>query len=164
MSQESIPIVPTQHKRTLGEQVRRIADQLKQETDIQIKATSHILGAAAQITENHDQLIREVVDMVEEDLDDQPYVYSTKTYTVDTLKQRFRTLGEAKSHFELKASSWAALVKKLNDPSVQNLVLTDPFRTSVTKRLSVIESEIGIMHTKVNQILFLLKQLPLDEE
>jgi hypothetical protein len=40
MSQEAVPIVRTQHKGKLGEQVRRIADQLKQETDLQIKATS----------------------------------------------------------------------------------------------------------------------------
>jgi len=69
MSQELTPALEPKRKGTLGEQVRKIADQLQQDTELQIKATSRILGAAAQISENHDQLIREVVDMVEEDLD-----------------------------------------------------------------------------------------------
>lgn len=94
MSQESVPIILTQRSETLGEQVRRIADQLKEESDLQIKVTSRILGAAAQIAENHDRLICEVVDTVEEDLDKKTYVYPTNAYTVETLKQQFRTLGK----------------------------------------------------------------------
>ena len=164
MSQEAVPIVRTQHKGKLGEQVRRIADQLKQETDLQIKATSRILGAAAQIAENHDRLIHEVVDMVEEDLAQQTKVQQTTNYTVDILKQQFRTLGEAKAHFGLKANSWVALVIKLNNPSVQNLMPAEHSRTSVPERLDTIESEISIIRAKISQILSLLRQLNLDKE
>jgi hypothetical protein len=164
MSQEPAPVVRTKSKGTLGEQVRRIADQFQQETDLQIKATSRILGAAAQISENHDRLIRKVVDMVEEDLDNETRIYQTKTFTIGILKQQFRTLSEAKSHFGLKASSWATLANKLNNPSVQNPISTDCSKTSVTKRLNAIEDEIRIMRTEISQILFLLKQLILDKK
>jgi hypothetical protein len=148
----------------LGETVRQIADQLKQESSLQIKATSHILGAAAQIAENHDRLISEVVDMIEEDLDNQAPVNQTHTFTVDILKQQFRTLSEAKCHFGLKANSWATLANKLNNPSVRNPISTDCSKTSVTKRFDAIENEIRIMRAEVSQILFLLKRLILDKE
>jgi hypothetical protein len=164
MSQELVSTVDTKRKGTLGEQVRKIADQLQQDTELQIKATSRILGAAAQISENHDRLIGEVVDMVEEDLDNQTRVYQTNTFTADILKQQFRTLGEAKSHFGLKANSWATLANKLSNPSVQNPVSTDRAKTSVSKRLDAIEGEIRNMRTEISQILFLLKQLIPDEE
>lgn len=164
MSQEALPIVRKQRKGTLGEQVRRIADQLKQETDLQIKATSRILGAAAQITENHDRLIHEVVDMVEEDLAQQTKVQQTNNYTVDILKQQFRTLREAKAHFGLKASSWVTLVIKLNNPSVQSMLPAEHSRTSVLERLNTIESEISIIRAKISQILSLLGKLNLDKE
>jgi hypothetical protein len=159
MSQEPASVIRTKPKETLGEQVRRIADQLQQETDLQIKATSRILGAAAQISKNHDRLIREVVDMVEEDLDNQAHVQQTNTYSVDILKQQFRKLGEAKSHFGLKASSWATLANKINNSSAQNPISADRSKTSVTERLDAIEGEIRIMRAEVSQILFLLKQL-----
>jgi hypothetical protein len=58
----------SQEKTTVGEQIRQIADRLKQETSVQVHATAQILGAAAQISVNHDRLIDEVVEMVEEDL------------------------------------------------------------------------------------------------
>jgi hypothetical protein len=64
----------------------------------------------------------EVVDMVEEDLNQQTQIYQRHIYTVDILKQQFRTLREAKDHFKLKASSWESLAKKLNDPSFQTLI------------------------------------------
>lgn len=159
MSQEPLPIGRTQRKETLGDQARRIADQLKQETGLQIKATSRILGAAAQIAENHDRLIHEVVDMVEEDLDQQTQVYQTNTYTAETLKQQFRTLGEAKAHFGLKASSWAALVSNLNDLPIQRLTPADHSGASVPERLNAIEGELKGMRAEISQILFLLKQL-----
>jgi hypothetical protein len=164
MNQEALPIMPTKRKETLGEQVRRIADQLKEETNLQIKATSRILGAAAQIAANHDQLITEVVNMAEEDLNQKIQVSQTNTYTVTTLKQQFKTLGEAKSHFGLKATSWAALVNKLNKnlPS-QNSASTDQFKPSLPERLDRIESELTILRTDVTQILFLLKQLTLEK-
>jgi hypothetical protein len=163
MSQDLASTVDTKRKRTLGEQVRKIADQLQQDTDLQIKATSRILGAAAQISENHDRLIREVVDMVEEDLD-KTRVYQTNTFTVDILKQQFRTLGEAKSHFGLTANSWATLANKLNSSSAQDPISIVRAKTSVSKRLDAIEGELRNMRTEISQILFLLKQLIPDKE
>lgn len=164
MSQEPVPIIFTQRPETLGEQVRRIADQLKEESDLQIKVTSRILGAAAQIAENHDRLICEVVDMVEEDLDKKTYVYPTNTYTIETLKQQFRTLGAAKSHFGLKANSWESLANKLNNSSVQNLMPTEHSRTSIPERLDTIENEIKILRVETSQILVLLQRLIHDKE
>ncbi|MGB8701134.1 MAG: hypothetical protein WCD18_17110 [Thermosynechococcaceae cyanobacterium] len=115
----------SQRQASIGEKIHQIADQLNQESNLQIKAISRILGAAGQIAENHDRLIDEIVDMVEEDLDNQVCVYQVNNFTVDILKQQFRTLGEAKSHFGLKASSWITLANKLNNPSVRNSISTD---------------------------------------
>ncbi|PLZ95451.1 hypothetical protein CI594_14765, partial [Fischerella thermalis CCMEE 5196] len=75
MSKKSASTTGTQRKAKLGDQIRNIANRLKQETEVQIKATSRILGAAAQISENHERLINEVVDMVEEDLNQQTQMY-----------------------------------------------------------------------------------------
>lgn len=112
MGKKSVPV--TQSKATLGNQIRSIADRLKQETEVQIKATSRILDAAAQISQNHERLINEVVEMVEEDLEQESQIYN-----VDILKQQFKTLREAKGHFNLKVNSWEALANKLNEPSLQ---------------------------------------------
>lgn len=122
MSKKSASNIGNQSKAKLGEQIRNIADRLKQENEVQIKATSRILGAAAQISENHDRLINEVVDMVEEDLNKQTQTYQKDIHTVDILKQDFKTLREAKDYFKLKATSWESLAKKLNDSSSQKLV------------------------------------------
>jgi hypothetical protein len=109
-------------KTKLGDKIRNIADRLKQETEVQIKATSRILGAAAQISENHDRLINEVVEMVEEDLDKQNQTYQKDIYTVEILKQQFKTLREAKERFKLKATSWESLVNKLNNLSLPKII------------------------------------------
>ncbi len=119
MSKQSVPAKGNQGKAKLGEQIRSIADRLKQETEVQIKATARILGAAAQISENHDRLINEVVDMVEEDLNLEQQPFPTHIYTVDILKQQYKTLRDAKAHFNLKANSWETLVNKLNATSSQ---------------------------------------------
>ncbi|MDZ8223078.1 hypothetical protein [Nostoc sp. ChiVER01] len=119
MSKKSLPTTQKQGKARLGDQIRSIADRLKQETDIQIKVTSKILGAAAQIAENHDRLITEVVDMVESDLNLESQVSQKHIYTIDILKQQFKTLRNAKAHFNLKVSSWESLANKLNAPSYQ---------------------------------------------
>ncbi|BAZ16657.1 hypothetical protein NIES4071_85350 [Calothrix sp. NIES-4071] len=111
----------TQRKPKLGDKIRNIADKLKQETEIQKKATSRILGAAAQISANHEQLIDEVVDMVSEDLDLQTQASKSHIYTVEILKQKFKTLREAKDNFKLKVNSWESLANKLNETSSQKL-------------------------------------------
>ncbi|MBD2353734.1 hypothetical protein H6G41_03685 [Tolypothrix sp. FACHB-123] len=120
MSKKSVPTQRTQNKPKLGDQIRSIADRLKQETDVQIKATSRILGAAAQISENYDKLVDEVVDMVEEDLNQQLQITQKYFYTADILKQKFKTLREAKAHFQLKVNSWESLAKKLNEPQSES--------------------------------------------
>ncbi|MBD0386019.1 MAG: hypothetical protein ICV54_05660 [Nostoc sp. C3-bin3] len=123
MSKKSLPTTQKQVKARLGDQIRSIADRLKQETDVQIKATSRILGVAAQIAENHDRLISEVVDMVESDLNVEKQVSQKYIYTIDILKQEFKTLRDAKAHFNLKVSSWESLVNKLNATSSQTIII-----------------------------------------
>lgn len=123
MSNKSLPSTQKKGKAKLGDQIRNIADRLKQETDVQIQATSRILGAAAQIAENHDRLINEVVDMVESDLNAEKHVSNKHTYTVDILKQQFKTLRDAKAHFNLKVSSWESLANKLNAASCQTTII-----------------------------------------
>ncbi|WP_375472682.1 hypothetical protein [uncultured Nostoc sp.] len=123
MSKKSLPTTQKKGKARLGDQIRSIADRLKQETDVQIQATSRILGAAAQIAENHDQLINEVVDMVESDLNVEKQVSQKHIYSVDILKQQFQTLRDAKIHFQLKVSSWESLVNKLNATSCQTTII-----------------------------------------
>lgn len=156
---------PIKHQtETLGEQVRKVADRLRQETDLQIKVTSRILGAAAQIAQNHDRLIDEVVDMVEEDLEkknleNQAHLpEATNTYTVDRLKKEYKTLREATAHFGIKAKSWDALVEKISISLPQKVVPTSNFETLVIERLNTIENEIGILRTEIGQVLLLLQQ------
>ena len=57
------------NKTSYGDRIRAIADKLKTEDQIQIKATSRILGAAAQMSNNHENLIGEVSDLLQKDLD-----------------------------------------------------------------------------------------------
>jgi arginine decarboxylase len=103
----------SQDKTTVGEQIRQIADRLKQETSVQIHATAQILGAAAQISVNHDRLIDEVVEMVEEDLSKE----TEPPVSVQNLKQQFKMFAKAKAHYGLKARSWVDLVNQLNRKS-----------------------------------------------
>ncbi|MEH1835988.1 MAG: hypothetical protein V7L29_29050 [Nostoc sp.] len=123
MNKKSLPTTQKKGKARLGDQIRSIADRLKQETDVQIQATSRILGAAAQIAENHDRLINEVVDLVESDLNLEKQVSQKHIYNVDILKQQFKTLRDAKVHFNLKVSSWESLVNKLNAAYSQTTII-----------------------------------------
>ncbi|MCC5642679.1 hypothetical protein LC607_06890 [Nostoc sp. CHAB 5824] len=161
MSKKSLPTTQKQGKARLGDQIRSIADRLKQETDVQIKATSKILGAAAQIAENHDRLISEVVDMVESDLNLENQVSQKHIYTVDVLKQQFKTLRDAKAHFNLKVSSWESLVNKLNAGSQttikqnkpqSNQVLTDNYRKNIEDNFNNIEKLIVFLEPDVAEM------------
>lgn len=125
MGKKSLPTNSSQGKTKLGDQIRNIADRLKHESQVQIKATSRILGAAAQISENHERLLNEVVDMVEEDLNNEANMSRQQSYTVEILKQKYKTLRDAKAHFNLKANSWEALVNQLNTLSLQSSVAED---------------------------------------
>jgi hypothetical protein len=55
-------------KERLGDKMIALANTIKAENDLQIKITSRILDSAAQIADNHDRLITEVVEMVNDDL------------------------------------------------------------------------------------------------
>jgi hypothetical protein len=138
---------------TAGDRIRRIADQLKQETSLQIKATSRILGAAAQISENHDRLIDEVVEIVEEDLEQQAQQQDIAVFTVEQLKQQFKTLKQAKDHFGVKASTWAMLVDKLNQRTSSR---SNPVEVPISQRLDTIEGELKALRTDVTQALNML--------
>jgi Mg2+ and Co2+ transporter CorA len=189
MNQESAPKILAKGQGTLGARVRQIADQLKEESDLQIKVTSRILGAAAQIAQNHDRLIEEVVEMVEEDLDQKQAMGSSnpsavnpsavnpsavnssavnssavnssavKTYTVEELKKQFKTLNQAKTHFGIKASSWDTLINKLNPPSVPNQPTHEQPSSEILERLANIEQDLVSLRSDTHQILVLLQRL-----
>lgn len=179
MADDSIPVLPVSPKTTLGDRVRRIADQLRQEGDVQIKATSRILGAAAQMAQNHDRLIDEVVDMVEDDLaygaqapSPTPTAAiqaapsaapSGEPYTAKRLQQLFKRLSEAKAHFGLKASSWAILAEKLNalpsppPPPPPAPSQTGSSEATLAQRLEAMELEMRAMRSDIRQILQILQ-------
>jgi len=156
MGQDIVSIVPDSRPKTLGDRLRGIAQELRQETDTQIKATSRILGAAAMIAQNHDQLIGEVVEMVEEDLERGQVVV---TYNVAVLKQQFKTLKAAKDHFGIKANGWNALVAKLNQGSSYTADVLDPSQDEVSRRLGEVEAAIKSLQVSMDQVLGLLQQM-----
>lgn len=161
MSDDSSSIVKKTTHGTAGDRIRRIADQLRQETSLQIKATSRILGAAAQIAENHDRLIDEVVEMVEEDLEQQPQQQAGETVTVEQLKRQFKKLEQAKAFFGVKAKTWAMLAEKLNQ---QTSLPSDATEVPTSRRLDEIEQELKALRSDLTQALdllaLILKKLP----
>jgi membrane-bound ClpP family serine protease len=186
MNYDSAPIQPTvisssDDGASMGDRIRELTQKLRQERDVQIKATSRILGAAAQLAVKHDRLIDEVVEMVEEDLAAQEHAalegQSAQVYSADKLKQQFSSLKDAKAHFNLKASGWEALAAKLNQasaslqPSVQPSPTqpdrltpkAEPFPKAVGQdvhqRLAAIEAEIQAMRMDMGQVLDLLHHL-----
>lgn len=140
----------------LGDRIRNLTSQLRQERDVQIKATARVLGAAAQIATNHDHLIEQVVEMVETDLNQPNQRLSSAPYTVDRLKQQFKSLKDAKTHFNLKANSWDALVSKLNEPSVVPSQKSISSPDAVTQKLDSIEQELQCLQRNMSQVLNLL--------
>lgn len=161
MNDDSSSMVKRTTQGTAGDRIRRIADQLRQETSLQIKATSRILGAAAQIAENHDRLIDEVVEMVEEDLEQQTQRQAGETVTVEQLKGQFKKLEQAKAYFGVKAKTWAMLAEKLNHrtPSPSNAT-----EVPISLRLDEIEQELKVLRADLTQALdllaLILKKLP----
>ena len=141
-------------KSTYGDRIREVADQLKRETQLQIKATSRILGAAAQISQNHDRLIDEVSEMIQEDLAQESIVEVREIMTIDQLKKQFKTLSEAKNYFNLKASSWTALADKLNQ-SIDVSPLNNE-QSSVPQRLESIEIQLKLLGNDLSQVTNLL--------
>ncbi|MBD2109089.1 hypothetical protein [Nodosilinea sp. FACHB-13] len=163
MSNDSASIIPASQPATLGDRLRNIAETLRQETDTQIKATSRILGAAAQIAQNHDRLIGEVVEMVEEDLSQRNQSEAPTTYEVADLKQEFKTLKAAKAHFDIKANSWDSLAARLNEANEISgssetwIPNSDP--NQVLERLDRIELEIRSLQGSMEQVLGLLQKM-----
>jgi len=150
MNDDLVPMVQTPRSPSLGDRLRNIASQLRQENEIQIKATARILGAAAQMAQNHDQLIDKVVEIVQEDLAQSQK--PTDLYTVQNLQQQFKTLKAAKAHFQVKASSWATLVEKLNAASATPSPPESPLQSTVVQRLEGIEQEIQTIRQELTQI------------
>lgn len=139
----------------LGDRIRDLAQQLRQENNLQIKATARILGAAAQIAQNHDLLIDEVSEMVQADLDQQAQTHTAPPYTAEQLKKQFKTLKAAKAHFGIAAASWAALAAKLNEQRGANSS-AGPSSDAVSQRLAAIEQEIQTLRGDIAQVIDLL--------
>lgn len=158
MSDDLDPIHPTATS-ALGDRIRHLTSQLRQERDVQIKATSRILGSAAQIAVNYDRLIDQVVNMVEADLDQQHPLQPSHPYTGDRLRQQFNSLKDAKTHCNLKANSWNALAAKLNQTSIPPVPKTTSSQDAVTQRLDAIEQELQLLRGDLNQVLNLLTVL-----
>ncbi|MBD1845930.1 hypothetical protein H6F89_21460 [Cyanobacteria bacterium FACHB-63] len=152
MSDRSSAIKKMANSGNAGDHIRAIADQLRQETSLQIKATSRILGAAAQISENHDRLIDQVVEMVEEDLERYTQSTTTEPLTIEQLQQQFKTLKQAKLHFGIKANAWASLVDKLN----QQTTASHSNQASALQRLDTIEFELQTVRTDLSKALKIL--------
>lgn len=163
MNNNSASIISASQLATLGDRLRGIAKELRQETDTQIKATSRILGAAAQMAQNHDQLISEVVEMAEEDLDRRDQGEPLINYKVSDLKQEFKTLKAAKAHFGIKANSWDSLAAKLNEAnripiSSETWFLNNTHR-QVLERLDAIELKMMSLQGSMEQVLELLQKM-----
>lgn len=162
MSDNPASLIPSNRSSKFGDRIRDIAGQLRQEKEIQIQGTARILGAAAKLAVNQDQLIDEVIEMVEEDLDRQTQLSKasqTIGYTIDQLKQQFNSLKVAKAHFGLKASSWQALADKLNGPTTDSAKVPSKVSSSTEKRLISIEQELQLMRADMRQIVELLEVL-----
>ena len=144
-------------KSTYGDRIRDVADQLKRETQLQIKVTSRILGAAAQISQNHDRLIDQVSEMIQEDLAQEATVDIGEIVTIDQLKKQFKTLSEAKKHFNLKANSWSALIDKINQSIGIYPLNTE--QSSVPQRLESIENQLKLLGDDLNQVRNLLTMI-----
>lgn len=147
--------VIAENKTNFGDRIRGIADQLKQETHLQIKATSRILGAAAQISENHDRLINEVSDMVQEDLAQAAAQENMEMITIEQLKQQFKNLTKAKQHFNVKASSWSALTDKLNERTTDPPIIAD--KSSISQRLDSMDLELKALRTDLRKVTSILE-------
>ncbi|MGB3615161.1 MAG: hypothetical protein WBA10_15315 [Elainellaceae cyanobacterium] len=157
----------------LGDRIRTIARQLRQEDQVQIEATSRILGAAAQIAENHDRLVEEVTDMVEEDLDQmaalQPEPHISELHSVEQLQQQFDSFKAAKAHFNITARGWEGLVDKLNaQRPVPSTTASahgatphppSPFPQDSSHRLDAIEQELRAMRGDLARVLHLVEQI-----
>ena len=146
-------------KKSIAKAVREIADNLKNETNIQVKATSKILSNAAKIAVNQDQLIDEIVDVVIEDLDTVQQTKESRLYIIGLLKKKYGTFHNAKSHLGVKARSWSALINKLNNQSIIENRNNNETKLSLNERLSSIETEIENINYRVDQLFVLLKQI-----
>jgi hypothetical protein len=152
-------------KGTLGDRIRSIAAQLREEDTVQIKATSRILGAAAKLAENHDRLIDEVVDMVQEDLAQKDQGTFSEVYTVEQLKQQFKRLSDAKAHFGIRAKGWQALVDKLNNQTAPSSAKSpstsahESYQDKVIQRIELIERDMQTMRKDLTHVMELLASL-----
>lgn len=82
---EVLPPEPAPKRKGLVARLKDDIATLKTETEVQKKATARILGAAAQMSQNQEKLIDEVVDMVEDDLKKQKRIKGSRKRRTDSL-------------------------------------------------------------------------------
>ncbi|HAN46516.1 MAG TPA: hypothetical protein DCQ32_08195 [Cyanobacteria bacterium UBA8156] len=124
---------------TMGDRLREVADRLTAEREVQIKATARILGAAAQIAQNHDRLISEVSEMVQGDL---------AAWDVDRLKREFGTLKAACAHFGKTARRWQDLVAQLGTPTARLL----PAAPDLAGEVHQLQTQVRQLQAQVHQL------------
>jgi polyhydroxyalkanoate synthesis regulator phasin len=132
---------------SLGNRIRDLTQKLRQEDEIQKKATAKILGAAAQMAENYDRLVDEVVAVVETDL---ATPSDRRTFSIEPLKQQFKTLKAAADHYQVKASSWQKLVEKLNASSTTP---ANSSSASLNSRLDTLTLEVQQLRRDMDGVL-----------
>ena len=160
-------------KKRFSDSIRQTIDDLQAEDQLQTRITSRILGAAAQISDNHERLIEQVAEVARDDLEKMEAL-SAQRHTPEGLKQEFQTLNCAKAHFEIKARSWSALAKKLNGTNdarqspAQHSAKAEGKRaereTELSERLARLEEKLEKMQADLSLVLQLLSTLihPLD--
>ena len=167
MSDSSDSAASPPRQPNLGDRIRTIARQLRQEDQVQVKATARILGAAAQLAENHDRLVEDVVEMVEEDLDHTAASLPI-TYTAEQLQQQFSSFKDAKAYFDLTAKGWDALAEKLNgrqgpaDHAAAHSTMpqaASPSPQEIFLRLDALEQELQTIRGDVARILQIVERI-----
>ena len=92
--------------------------------------------------------------MVQEDFDQASALMSMEPITVDQLKQRFKTLAQAKTYFNVKASSWLALTEKINEKTKSPLLNIE--KSSISQHLESIDIDLKTLRTDLDQAMRML--------
>ena len=95
--------------------------------------------------------------MIQEDLAQEATVEMGEIVTIDQLKKQFKSLSEAKKHFNLKANSWSALTDKVNQSIGISPLNTE--QSSVSQRLESIESQLKLLGDDLSQVRNLLTMI-----
>lgn len=148
------------NSKRFSDKVRQVADELKVEDELQKRITARILGAAAQISNNHEHLIDEVAEVSRDDIDRIEALQSSPVHSVRQLKLKFKTLSQAKAHFGVTARSWKSLVEKLNSEVSELMPEGDKRQEQgTTERLAQIEQRLEQLQVDVQTILGIVSKL-----